>query len=245
MNQFDFENQDEAVEEFVEEQQQLDQELSEAERRFEKAQYYRLLLRESFFENTSAEAVEVVEEIRQYIRERMAVLLGIKQETVAPVVEAQFTEEEAAVLKALTAKFLKKPQLMEPPAPKPEQRPTLKKVEQAPTLKKAATPAKATTMQKPVAKATPAKKQPKIHRKPGDNGGVMEYNEETGEIKNVYKNAAGQEVIQSLTTQARPSGAIQPLPPLNEQSMAIVAARHEEQSRKGGVVSKILEVAMK
>src|SRR5437016_108827 len=85
---FDWENEqfNESVDEMLEETptpqmdtvEQIDEVMSEAEKRFEVAQYYKLLLRDSLFQNSS-EAADIVEaEIRTFIKERLSVLLGVK-----------------------------------------------------------------------------------------------------------------------------------------------------------------------
>lgn len=120
--------------------------IEEVDRRLEKAIYYREVLKTQLFEDTSQVAQDVNEEIREYVRNRLQILMGIKEEESHTPIELQFTQEEAeqiksllarfdtselVVLKALATRFLKKPSLMEPAA-KPEVKPVIHQVAQRP-----------------------------------------------------------------------------------------------------------------
>jgi hypothetical protein len=80
--------------------------MSEAVRRIELAGYYRELINAPLFEQSDQNAIQVEQEIRSFVEERMQVLLGLKVDSrpLAPVVKPQFSEEEVASLKVL-AKF--------------------------------------------------------------------------------------------------------------------------------------------
>lgn len=73
----------------------IDEVMSEAERRFEVAQYYKLLLQDNLFQNRSEAAARVEAEIRSFIKERLGVLLGVKT---APAATNGFTPEQVEVL---------------------------------------------------------------------------------------------------------------------------------------------------
>jgi hypothetical protein len=106
-------------------------ELDEVERRLEKAHFYRMLLRHQLISSDSNEAVEVEQEIQDFVRERLAVLLGIKMEK-AFNEALPFNPEEVEALKAVAAKVLNRPTIVQakPEAPKPP--PTIKPVQEAP-----------------------------------------------------------------------------------------------------------------
>jgi hypothetical protein len=130
-------------EETADANEEVDDLLSEAERRYAQAQYYHLLLREQIFENDdSATAELVVEEIRGFIRERLSVLLGVKEQKLK--IEEGFDEEEVTVLKMMAAKLLKKPYLGNLPTPAPVAPPKPKE----PSLRRVGAPRKPKT--KPV-----------------------------------------------------------------------------------------------
>ena len=77
----------------------VDDLMNEAERRFEVAQYYKLLLQDNLFENKTEASERVEDEIRSFIRERLSVLLGIKQPK--SINGEAFTDEQVSVLRGL------------------------------------------------------------------------------------------------------------------------------------------------
>jgi hypothetical protein len=74
----------------------IDNVMDEAEKRFEVAQHYKLLLQDRLFESQSDAAYRVEQEIRAFIKERLGVLLGIRQEKTQ---NDLFSQEQIAVLK--------------------------------------------------------------------------------------------------------------------------------------------------
>lgn len=126
----------------TEEPTEPDTAFAEAEERLLTAQYYRVLLGNSFFDDDSATAQKVEKEIRAFVRGRMEVLLGIRQENAAAPSNLPFTEEEVATLKVVAGRVLAKPSIakvpkgMEPPSS--QQLPPAPK---GPSLKKASVPA--------------------------------------------------------------------------------------------------------
>lgn len=90
---------------------EVETELSEVERRLEKAHFYRMLIKHDLISSDSAEAIEVEEEIQNFVRGQLAILLGMKTLPVAAVPFA-FTDEEVEALKAVAAKVLQKPQVL-------------------------------------------------------------------------------------------------------------------------------------
>lgn len=127
-----FANSDEAAEQVVQQLEQqereadADDQLSEVEKRLEIASYYRLLLNDHMFGDMTPAAVEVEKEVRSFIRGRLEVLLGIKQE-VAPAKDV-FTEAEINALKTVASKILRKPELAEPTKAAPPPAPSLRQV---------------------------------------------------------------------------------------------------------------------
>lgn len=127
--------------------EEVDEAMSEAERRFEIAQYYKLLLKDNLFQNRNETADIVENEIRCFIRERLGVLLGVKT---APAATSGFTPDQVSVLasfaelgeeapemlRALMGRVAKK---MDKKANKPaKEQPALKLVKEPPrpTLRK-------------------------------------------------------------------------------------------------------------
>lgn len=228
--------------------------MDEAEKRFAKAQYYRALLTESIFEgDESPTAGQVVEEIRGFIKERLAVLLGVKPEPTHQVQRgSDFSEDETKILKQVAARLLKKPELAQPP---PE-----------PTLKKVGTPSKPSVKAAKTAK-TQARTQPVPTPKPIGNGpspmtpaqktapvskGDLHFTGEYIDIDNkryhkavdprgehyvgpdnqkylIGTNGEGQYFLKNVTPVARPVG-VTPVPSLTSDMMAMVSARHVNQA---------------
>jgi hypothetical protein len=102
------------IDEVIAESDEVDQLMGEAERRFEKAQYYQSLLRQPFFDDLTQTSEEVMDEIRGFIRERLSILLGITPEAQkSKQVVSDFAPDELKVLKQVAARILKKPELGE------------------------------------------------------------------------------------------------------------------------------------
>lgn len=105
-------NESKAVEPEAVQQQQIDDfddVMSEAERRYEIAQYYKLLLRGSLFQNKTEASSIVEKEIREFIRERFSVLIGIKSEK---TISSDFNESQINVLKEFADLGQKAPKVL-------------------------------------------------------------------------------------------------------------------------------------
>jgi hypothetical protein len=135
------------------EAQSIDDQMSEVEKRLEMAQYYRLVLNDTIFNDPpNVEIADRVEgEIREFVRGRMSLLVGVGEEK-KPEMLSPFSDAETlalrtiaqpdvvAALKALAAKVLKKPEILDakprvaaPEKPKgPPKEPTLKKIVRTP-----------------------------------------------------------------------------------------------------------------
>lgn len=156
------------VEDFIEDATtEPDEEMMDVDLRLNLADHYRAITKNRFFTEDTEAAQIVNDELRAFIRERLEVLLGLRQEeSKVPVQQqaAQFTDEEVAALKALATKVLGKPQLVGVPvvAPRPEVQvaapvavtPKVRPAQEAPQPKKTATRKKRTTTKttKPQAK---------------------------------------------------------------------------------------------
>lgn len=151
----------------IEEQGRSESDMSEAEEtndptlmdvdlRLETADFYRAILKHEFFDGTSQAANLVEDEIRNFIRGRLEVLLGIRspQAEADTVPQSEFTPEEIQALKALASKVLHKPALALPPVVKPMKPP---KPKVAATVK--VTAPKVRTAKNSTAKSV----QPKAH----------------------------------------------------------------------------------
>ncbi len=128
--------------------EEIDEVMSEAEKRFEVAQYYKLLLQDSLFQNQTAASERVESEIRAFIKERLGVLLGVKSagnstagfspEQVSILTSfADLGEDAPEMLKSLMGRIFKKmdkkPKVKEEPALRTVKEPTkpaLRKVEE-------------------------------------------------------------------------------------------------------------------
>jgi hypothetical protein len=157
-----------SLEQPQDEQFEEDPELSDVDLRLATADYYRAILRHDFFDinEESPKAAGIVDrEIRVFIRERLEVLLGLRDPRV-PEVVSQFEPDEVQALKILASKVLKKPALVadEPvvrkmPAPAPS-KPQTQVSRAKPQARKVPAPApapstKPKTTPKPAATAEP------------------------------------------------------------------------------------------
>jgi hypothetical protein len=215
--------------------------MTEAERRFAKAKYYEILIKESIFDgDTSDPAQEVIKELKAFSRERLSVLLGIKSAPVAAQTPAaqQFTPEEAAILKTLAGKFLKKPEL----AGLPSANPTLKKVSQPKQTASVKAPAPKQEV-KPAPKSATKKDSTEVIKIPQKDGTFRSYRKTNENGQDIYigsdnnryilsSNDAGEYYMKSIQTQARPVG-ITPAAPLSAEGIALVAARHAKAAAAG------------
>lgn len=232
---FDFDEEDVAdvVEEVTSQQPQgapmgysvvvdeFEEQMSEVEARLEVAQYYRLILNDNLFEDAPNPAVaeRVEEEIRTFIRGRMQALMGVaaeeKQTKVFSDAEVQALRTLAQpdvieALKALAAKVLKKPTILEAkPLPKteakkaPPKEPVLRKVRRKPE------PRAAQPQYEPAPQPTQAR--------PGRR--------QQKQIRTIVTDD-GREVKQDITPQAKPVGPIQPIPvPRSREAIEARAAQ--------------------
>lgn len=214
----------------------LEEQMSEVEARLEMAQYYRLLLQDTIFEDPPSPevAARVEDEIRGFIKGRMQVLVGVGE---PPAAKPQkiFTDAEVQALrtiaqpdvvealKALAAKVLKKPTILEAkplPTEKPKAEPS---VIREPILRKRRQPG---AIQNQAGAPAPrpvggrGRQQKKVL--------VKEVNEE------------GKEFTRDLTPQAQPVGPIQPIPtPRTREQIEIAAATSA--SHQAAVALRALE----
>jgi hypothetical protein len=215
------------------------EELSEVEKRFDLASYYKLLLNHDFFDVTSPRGRQVEREIRAFIKNRLEVLLGMRDAndgTLAVTQPSQFSPQETGALKALAAKVLGKPNIL---VDKP------KKV--VPVLKPAAVtdvtpaPRPPAVVARPVAKTSPGP----VARVPKAGSGKVpgsKYKRHTV----IKKNAEGKEYVADLTQQVRPSpGQPQPVPMPMGQAMTDISAQQAGEvvaaQKFPGIVGKAVE----
>jgi len=207
----------------IEQQEQdFEEQMSEVEARLEMAQYYRLLLSEPLFDDppTPEVADRVEDEIRGFVRSRMQVLVGVGEPK--KVEQKVFTDAEVQALrtlaqpevqealKALAAKVLKKPTILEAkPLPKEKtkaEQPVLKE----PILKRVG------FKRRPQAPAPEQAPQPR----PIQRGRQQKKRLET------HVTDDGTEIVRDLTPQARPVGTVQPIPtPISREQIEANAAQ--------------------
>lgn len=208
----------EAEQETVPADEDVDAQMSEVEKRLEMAQYYRLLLNESLFDSPSSPDVaeRVENEIREFVRSRMSVLVGVgteqpKQVQLMSKEEADLLRQLAnpevvRVMKELAAKLLKKPAIMDfkpkpveevKVAPKVMKEPTLRKVPRigvkpsAQAARQAESNVITISGDQPIPKAKPGQRQKKVFR--------------------TITTEDGKVIKQDVTPPAQPIG-VQPLP---------------------------------
>lgn len=148
--------------------EQLDEEMSEAERRINLAGYYKQLARGGVFKDGSEEAAIVDGELKEFARERMSILLNLG--THKPKVELPFTADQVEMLKALADRYAQKQASPSQPTVRPLASPSAPAAPVAtrpaiPQVKPLAPPANARkpaqAVQKPVAKKPAQQAVPK------------------------------------------------------------------------------------
>lgn len=212
-------------------EQDVEDMLSEAERRFSKAKYYEVLIKEPIFnDDTSPMALEVVKEIQTYSRERLSILLGLKQERENNT--AGFTKQEVEVLKKVASKLTKKPEL----AGIQNSNPSLKKVSapSKPEIQQVRKSPGQKEAKKPTMKPEP-KKGKTLDFKNKD-GSVTKYQRVTDGDKEYFIgpnnqrytlgfNANNESYMKALPQTAPPAAAPKPLPPITQAGMEMLASR--------------------
>lgn len=175
----------------------------ECEKRFEVAMYYRTLLKDRLFHETT-EAARVVEaEARAFFKERLETLLGIRQPKQAAPAEQPFNAEEVTALKAVAQRVLKKPELAESKQPA---QPTLRQARAPTPVPQRAKPAK-TSVPKPAAPRQPAVPVERIKVPKKDNGVVGDTGEiikKGNKVFKVVQNSLGTTFKQDITGQGNP-----------------------------------------
>jgi hypothetical protein len=233
----------------------IDEQMSAVERRLEKALYYRVLINQELFNEASDVGNEVQAEIRDFVRIRMAVLVGAVAEKttqpVAPVQPPQFTEDEAQVLREIARKLKKHPLKETPSAPEVKPAPA---VATGPAVKPMAPPKSKPGPKapaKPLAKSNPGTRKPakvtaanqsitivepdgskKIYQKMLDSERGEFYTDGSGRKFTLGINEAGKQFMRVVDGQARPVG-VAPLPMANEMQYHAAATQHAQ-----AVVSK-------
>lgn len=91
----------------VEQENALFEELSDVELRLEEANCYRALLKQPMFQDPSSLALKVQEEVRNFIKEKLRELVGIKTTKDKELeVMSEFSTEETKALKMLASRVL-------------------------------------------------------------------------------------------------------------------------------------------
>lgn len=219
----------------------VDELMTEAERRFAKAKYFESYIKNAgFVGDDSPIASEVAKEVQNFCRDRLAVLLGLRPEAsiAADVGPGPFTGDEVKILKQVASRFLKKPGLQQELLPATE-----------PILRKAPSPRGPADTKTPKAPTAPAPKGKSKLQPTGEtisipqaDGSERTYQKvidpklgdiwlgENGQRYALMKNEAGKYYMRSIDKQARPIG-VSPIPPLTGDMMALVAARHAEKAK--------------
>lgn len=214
----------------------FEEQMSEVEARLEMAQYYRLLLQDTIFEDPPSPevAARVEEEIRGFIRGRMQVLVGVgepqpaKQQKIFTDAEVQALRTIAQpdvveALKALAAKVLKKPAILEAKPLPVEKAKTEPAVIKEPILRK---------------RRQPGAQPQQIQAAPVRTVGGRSKPQKRVLVKEVSEE--GKEYVRDLTPQAKPVGTIQPIPtPRTREQIEIAAATSA--SHQAAVALRALE----
>lgn len=225
--------------------------LSEVEVRLAKANCYRVLLENEMFSGGDRVAAEVEREVRNFVRYRLSVLMGIREKSppknTAPVeVKLPFTDEQIEALQKLADKVLQRPSVGPPPQLQPV---SMQKSElaKAPALQKAPAPAVAKPKPAPAPAPTPEPEAPKKRGRGRPKGSknkpkqqaeapvekatktVRKKKDPLNRPREVVKTVnplTGKEIVMDLTPQVRPAGPIQPLPMPKQDVANSLATQH-------------------
>ena len=238
----------------------VDELMTEAERRFTKARYWESKIRSAGFEGDDSQmAQEVANESRAFYRQKMAACLGLGPDAAMPAppaaVELPFTPEQVQILIGVADRFLKKPTLQKEMLPNAEPvvkkatspRPAPKAKAPAPVAPQAPAPAavkKPTAPQKKPTAPAPNPEDTMVIETPTKDGGIMRRSYQKvpdTELGHVWlgengiryvlaQNEAGQNYMKSVQRQAKPVG-ISPIPPLTGDMMMAVAGRHAAKAK--------------
>jgi hypothetical protein len=173
----------------------------EVEKRFEVAMYYRLLLRDTLFKDSSEAANIVEQEVRGFVRSRLELLMGLGQpQQDKQQVSEVFDQDEITALKAIAARVLRKPSLIQPSLKKQEAPPKA-----LPSIRKRSGPQKPPVASKPPKPQKRKKTAETIDDIP--DGTVVE---EDGKKYQVATNDLGQKYKRDITGQVTPPGYVPP-----------------------------------
>ncbi len=186
--------------------------LEDVDKRLEVSHYYRMLLKNSIFEDRVEAAVIVEKELRAFIRERLSSLLNLKGTGPASEKkesEVQFTDEEIKILKLWAQALSKKPGLVETVSQPGKKTPTVRKQTSTGGIRtvaatKPATPAPAATPPAP-APTAPAPAAAPTGRRLRRANMVPLLNEDGVPL---YDKATGKPLMKNVTPQVRGSRAI-------------------------------------
>lgn len=200
----------EVINDLEQENEQLDEDLTEVESRLEVASYYSCLLKDSLFGQDTSNASRIVtHRIKKFVREELSELVGLTQPKALHPAQPLFTDGEIAALKALAAKVMGKPAIIES-APK-----------RGPQLNTVSVPQKVlpTINSKPpvIPTVTPktippqSKQQPKIVKRQQGKGKRF--------VEIPHPMIPGETIKKDVSSQIQPMGAIRPLPMPQGQMM--------------------------
>lgn len=211
-----------------EEAQSIDDQMSEVEKRLEMAQYYRLVLNDTIFNDPpNVEVADRVEsEIREFVRSRMSLLVGVGEEK-KPEVLSPFSDAETlalrtiaqpdvvAALKALAAKVLKKPAILDA-KPLKTAAPEKPKVVREPTLKK-------------IVRTTPAQQNPAPTQQRPQSPTPQGRGKQQKRVFKKVQREDGSEGVVDITPPAQPVG-VKPFPtPVGRAAIEATAAQTARQ----------------
>jgi hypothetical protein len=231
--------------------------VTEAEKRFDKAKYYKLILGQALFNDSSAAGQEVEQEIRNFAQERFEVFLGMRQERGAvPAIFEGWEPADFETLLIMIRRIRQKPELAAPP-PGPKAEPTIN-VRGAPTSSSPASEPSLRPIGQGPAQARPIRQQQQRRNPTGPRKGQPRQrvtqplvDKHTGQVRK--DPVTGRVLEQDITPQVRPSAEAPqpvPLPPEGPALTALYAAKAAEGQRnleqslaKAGAVGMKLRIA--
>lgn len=232
------------VEELLEEAEELDEEMVEAEKRISLAGYYQRLARGGIFRDNSEEARIVDAEVRMFARERMSVLLGLPSAP-KPQVELPFSDEQLDALRQWADRIIEKqrnagqPQMVSPKPPQlppaaAPQRPTqpiITPVQAPPQMAKPSRGAMDVQARKKPAAAKPAvqprKRQQKVKNDYSHIPDLQPFEVDGTTYKWVTNPDSGERVMLKVNTQRQVGQGVghpDRLPNLSPQALAAISA---------------------
>jgi len=215
------------------EEEELNDDLTEIEKRLEVASYYNCLLKDSVFGADPSHAARVVTyRIKKFVKGELSELVGLTLPKSVASVQPLFSDAEIAALKALAAKVIGRPSVMDGPLTKgpvlntvvkpnpshtlPVARPNI------PTLKHVATPKTSVAGQDSLGIKQQMTGARQLVKKQTNTNGKKRF------VEIPHPMVSGETILKDVSSQSQPTGALKPLPMPQGTQMTMVTEQQAQ-----------------